>query len=151
MIRRFRTGKLRQKRRKYNSESRAVCPRGFYLVRIGCADVARVVLWWRSFGAMIALRWRSEEFGWRLITVHWPFWAQGGVCLICSPRISLRLTAFRHSESFCLICPPRVSSTLAAFRYSESFCLICSPRISLRLTAFRYSNKSYKKSSKLFW
>ena len=56
MIRRFRSGKLRQKRRKYNSESRAVCPRGFYLVRFGCADVARVMLWWRSFGAMVALR-----------------------------------------------------------------------------------------------
>ena len=60
MIRRFRSGKLRQKRRKYNSESRAVCPRGFYLVRIGCADVARAALWWRSCGSMIALRWRSE-------------------------------------------------------------------------------------------
>ena len=32
----------------------------FYLVRIGCADVARVALWWRSCGSMIALRWRSE-------------------------------------------------------------------------------------------
>ena len=58
MIRRSRTGKRRQKRRKNDSESRAVCPRGFYLVRFGCADVARVMLWWRSFGAMVALIWR---------------------------------------------------------------------------------------------
>ena len=141
MIRRFRSGKLRQKRRKYNSESRAVCPRGFYLVRIGCADVARVALWWRSCGSMIALRWRS-------IIVHWPFWAQGGVCLICPPRISSPLTAFRHSESFCLICPPRVSSTLAAFRYRVRFCLICSPLIFTAFAAVRHSSKSYKKSSK---
>ena len=120
----------------------------FCLVRIGCADGARVALWWCSCGAMIALRWCAEEFWWRSITVHWPLWAQGGVCLICLPRVSSTLAAFRYSESFCLICSPRISSTLAAFRYSESFCLICSPRISLRLTAFRHSNKFYKKSSK---